>query len=127
MVGIAQQGDAVGAGHGRAGAFHRLAHGPAADALAIFGLGWRVGLGHQHIAVGQQVEPAWVVEAAGEGFDLRPWRSGRLAAFWPADGGGDVYGGDQCFDRSGEARGWPAALVYAQQGCFAAACQAGCD
>ncbi|MCY1445413.1 hypothetical protein D9M71_619250 [compost metagenome] len=55
MVGITQQGDAVGAGRAGSCALHHFLHGPAAQALAVVGLGWCAGFGHQDVAVGQQV------------------------------------------------------------------------
>jgi hypothetical protein len=49
--------------HRRAGALHHQPHDPALDALAVVGLRRGVGLGHQHVAVGQHIEPARMVEA----------------------------------------------------------------
>ena len=76
-IGIAQQRDPVGADAGRLRPFHRGDDGVVerrADAA-----GGRHRLGHQHIAVWQNLHPAGVVETGCEGIDLQPRRSsGRL-------------------------------------------------
>ena len=51
-IGIAQQGDAVGAGHAGTGALHHLLHHHALQAVIPALVGGRVALGHQHVAVG---------------------------------------------------------------------------
>uniref|UniRef100_A0A0N4ZJL1 LEPR-XLL domain-containing protein n=1 Tax=Parastrongyloides trichosuri TaxID=131310 RepID=A0A0N4ZJL1_PARTI len=96
LVAVTQQGDAVGAGHSGAGLAHDAALEPAADAAAVAGLrlGRRVGLGHQHVAVGQHVQPARVVQPDREGVDRQTLRRDRGAAFGPAHGGGDLDRGD---------------------------------
>ncbi|MNP10537.1 hypothetical protein D3C76_1026930 [compost metagenome] len=95
MVAVAQQADAVGAGHAGAGAVHDLAHHPAANALAVIGLGRGIGFGHQDIAIGQGVEPARVVQAFGKGRHLSAGRGLGRHTPGPADGRGDVDGGNQ--------------------------------
>ncbi|MNN18794.1 hypothetical protein D3C81_1320130 [compost metagenome] len=125
MVGIAQQGDAVGAGHASAGAFHRLAHHPATDAFAIFRLGWCIGLGHQNVAVGQYIEPARVVELVGEGPDLCACCCLGFAAVRPADGGCDVDGRDQRLVGRGQLRRGATAIHHVKVGGVATARQAG--
>ena len=94
-VGVAQQHDAVGRGHAGAGALHHLAHHPAFDALVV--LGRLVAFGHQHVAVGQHVHPARVVQPAGKGHHVQPGHGNGLGAFRPADGRGNVDGGNQVF------------------------------
>ena len=51
MVAVAQQGDAVGAGHAGTGAGHDLAGNPALKAETAVG-GGRIAFRHQHIAIG---------------------------------------------------------------------------
>ncbi|MNZ52890.1 hypothetical protein D3C78_707540 [compost metagenome] len=52
VVGVAQQGDAVRAGHAGTGARHDFFGDPADHACAVIRLGWGVGFGHQHISIG---------------------------------------------------------------------------
>ncbi len=94
-VGVAQQGDAVGARHAGAGARHHLLHDPALDALAVLGLGRGVGLGDEHVAVGQHEQPARMVEAGGERLHREAGGGRGPRAGGPADGGRDVDGGDE--------------------------------
>jgi len=68
-VAVTQQRDAVGARYAGAGLRHHQFHHPALDALAFFGPRRRIGLGHQHIAVGQHLQPARVIEPACKGID----------------------------------------------------------
>ncbi len=85
-MGVAQQGDAVGAGHSGASTPHEQAHEPAFDALAITGLGRRIGFGHQHVAVGQHVEPTRMVQIACERVHLSTLCRLRLRTRGPAHG-----------------------------------------
>ena len=93
-VGVAQQGNAVGAGHAGAGARHHLVHDPHAQAVAV-GPAGRVGFGHEHVAVGQHVQPARVIELVGECHHLRARRGHRRCAAAPAAGRGDLDCGQQ--------------------------------
>ncbi|MNF74433.1 hypothetical protein D3C84_564640 [compost metagenome] len=95
VVGVAQQGDAVRAGHAGTGARHDFFGDPADHACAVIRLGWGVGFGHQHIAIGQHIQPAWVFEPFGECHHLGAGRGNRLGTAWPAHGGGDIHGRDQ--------------------------------
>ncbi|MNP16441.1 hypothetical protein D3C76_1088330 [compost metagenome] len=121
MVTVAQQADAVGAGHAGTGATHHLAHHPATNALAVLGLGRGVGFRDQHIAIGQDIQPARVIQALGEGGHLGARCSHRLGAWWPANGRGDVDGGDQGLVRLGQLRRWPESVTDLQPGSLAAA------
>ncbi len=91
-VGIAQQGDAVGAGDLGASLGHDLLGHPALDAFGLF-LRRCGALCHQHVTIGQHVEPARMFELVGEALYFqafgRPWR----LVDGPAGGGGDVDGG----------------------------------
>ncbi|MNE39443.1 hypothetical protein D3C80_1333990 [compost metagenome] len=91
-VGVAQQGDAVRAGRARARLAHDAALEPAAYAApaAGFRFGRGVGLGDQNIAIGQFIEPARVVQTAGEGVDRQTLCSDGRDACGPADGGSDL-------------------------------------
>ena len=64
-VRVAQQRDAVGAGHRAAGLLLVALEEPALDALVVLGPRRRVGLGHEHVAVRQHVEPARMDRARG--------------------------------------------------------------
>ena len=55
-IGVAQERDPVGAGDTSTGHLLNLLHGPALEALGL--LGRLVGFGDQHVAVGQDVDPA---------------------------------------------------------------------
>ncbi|SPO53798.1 protein of unknown function [Pseudomonas sp. JV551A1] len=125
MVGVTQQGNAVGAGHACTCPLHYLLHDPAAQALAIFGLGRGIGFGHQDVAVGQQVKPARVVQSASERFHLSAWCCLGLVVLWPAHCRGDIHGGEGSLDWIGQLGGWATAVEYIQQGGFAAGSQAG--
>ena len=70
-VGIAQQRDAIGARHTGAGSLHEEAHRPALEALAVLRTRRRIGLGDQHVAIGQHVEPARMIQVLGEGGHLQ--------------------------------------------------------
>ena len=67
-----QQGDTVGAGTTGSRAAHHQAHDPALDAFAVVGLGRGIGFSHQHIAIGQHVQPA-------SGGALNHWQKPPLA------------------------------------------------
>jgi hypothetical protein len=102
VVGVAQQGDAVGTGHGRAGAlhhrFHHRALDPADPALARRSVAFR----DQHVAVGQDQQPARMLESAGETRERKSGGGGRSLACAPADRGGDVDPRDQAMVRRRE-------------------------
>ena len=90
-VGVAQQRDAVRRSAPRAPAcFMHLLHDPALDALAVLGPRRRVGLGDQHVAVRQHVEPARMVEAPAKAVTASPSAGDRLVAVRPAAGVRDV-------------------------------------
>src|SRR5687768_13872630 len=95
MVGITQQGDAVGAvGLGACPALDD-ALDPAADALAVLRPFRSIALGHQHVAIRQDDQLAWMVEPLGEGDDAEPVAWLRRGTLGPAAGRGDVDGRDQ--------------------------------
>ena len=91
----AQQRDAVGARRAGTGTLHQLAHDHALDALAVFGLGRRIGLGDEHVAIRQHVEPARMVESGGVSGHPKAGGGDRLGAFAPALGRRDVDGRQQ--------------------------------
>ena len=94
-IAVAQQGDAVGAWHAGAGLLHRGLLHPGLDALAARGPGRCVGLGHQHVAIGQHVQPARVVQAARECIDREPGGGDGRGAGRPARGRRDLQRRDQ--------------------------------
>ena len=127
LVGIAQQGDAVGARYASAGLGHDLLHHPATDALAVVGFLRCVGFRDQYVAIGQHIEPARVIQATGEGDHLGALGRLGLAAIGPADGRGDVHRGDQGLVRFRQLRRRAAAVGDLEPGGFAAGSQAGGD
>ncbi len=115
-IGVAQQRDAVGAGHTSARPFHHQAHQPTLDALGVFGLGRSVGLRHQHIAVGQHMQPARVVQAAGERGHARARRRLRRRTGRPTLGGRDIHGRNQRLPWWWQRGLWPRAGRDRQRG-----------
>ena len=94
-IAIAQQNDAIGRGCAGPGPALHLFRQPVLQ--TFIGLGRRVGLGHQHVAVGQHVQPAWVVELGGEGGHADARRTDGLGTRRPTFGAGDLHGGNQAF------------------------------
>jgi hypothetical protein len=92
---VAQQRDPVGAGHACARPTHDFFHDETTDALAVLRFGRRVGFGHQHIAVGEHVQPARMVKAFGERCHLSARGCLWPAALGPTHCGGDVDSRDQ--------------------------------
>ena len=84
-VGIAQERDAVGAVADRGGALHRAQHGVVEDRADAARHAQR--LGRQHVAIGQHVDPARMLEAGREGVDLEPRRGNRRLPGGPASRG----------------------------------------
>ena len=122
-VEVAQQRDAVGARRAGTGALHDLLHHEALDALARLGPGWCIRFGHQHVPVGQDVQPARMVQARDEGLHLqRACRSGHCTG-GPAHGGRNVDG-RQCRGRGrGQGRLRPRVGQVGQFGRLAAGAQ----
>ena len=89
-VGVAQQRDAVGARHPGARPFLRLPVDKALDALAVVRLRRRVALGDQHVAVGQHIDRARMIEPGREGRDRHAVGGDRLGAVGPAADRGDI-------------------------------------
>jgi hypothetical protein len=101
-VGIPQQRDAVGARRTGAGAAHDQFSDPALDALVLVGPLRRVGFGHQHIAIGQDIDRSRMIEPSGKCIHRHSVGRNRLAAGGPANGLGDVDGRYQRFFRFAE-------------------------
>ena len=99
-VRIAQQRDAVGARNRGAGPAHAHLHEPARNA-SYSRLGRGIALGDEHVAIGQHVEPARMVEPGGEG--LHREARGRLwgDAVRPALGAGQYDGRQKGLHRRG--------------------------
>ncbi|MCY1448980.1 hypothetical protein D9M71_656950 [compost metagenome] len=97
VVLVAQQSDAVGAGHPGSGTPHEFLHDPAANAFAVFGFGGCIGFRDQHIAIGQYIKPARVIQVFGKSGHLGAIGGDGLRTLRPADGRGDVHGRDQGF------------------------------
>ena len=96
VVAVAQQRDAVRAWHRGAGAAHDFLDDPALDAFVVIGFGRGVGFGDQHVAIGQHVQPARVIEVLGKCGDLGAIGRHGFGAVRPADGRGDVHRRQQC-------------------------------
>ncbi len=117
-IGIAQQGDAIGARHRRAGLFHHralhLLAQPAAG-FGIFGLGRLGRFGHQHIAVGQHVDPARVIQIARKRCNLQIVGRDGLGIGCPAFDRRHLDGGNQTLHRLGQLRVRPGPLFDRQR------------
>ena len=91
-IGVAQQRDAVGAHPHGVGASHRGDHGVVEDrprrAVRAHGLG------DQHVAIGQHLDPAGMIEADRKGVDREPGRRGRRLARAPSPGCRHLQGRD---------------------------------
>ncbi len=92
---VAQEGDPVGARHAGAGPAHDQPHHEAPDPAALVRPPRGIGLGDQHVAVGQDIEPARMVEAVGEELRREPRGGGRALAGPPAVGWCNVDGRQQ--------------------------------
>ena len=90
-VGVAQQRDAVGARDLGAGLAHHEPHGPASEAELLVRLRRRVALGDQDVAVRQHVQPARMIEPAGELVDREARRRRRGSALGPGVGRSNVH------------------------------------
>ena len=109
VVGVAQQRNAVGARGTGAGALHDHAHHfvpdlceqPVAAILGFLRLGRRIALGHEHVAVGQHIDPARMVEPARQRCHREAAGRRRPGGVGPTDGGRDVDGRDQRLVGSG--------------------------
>ncbi|MCY1296968.1 hypothetical protein D9M70_463860 [compost metagenome] len=118
-IDVPQQGDTVGAGYLGARLLHEPARHLGLDARRFVGTRRRA-FGHQHIAIGQHVEPARMLQTLGEGVDLRAAGRHGKGALGPAGGGGDVDGGDEGLVRRRQLRVGTGAVLYPQGGLFAA-------
>ncbi len=118
---IAQQRDAIGRRHAATGPAHDFFHHPRPDALALFSLGWCIALGHQHVAVGQHINPARMIEPGGQRRyrETSHWR--RHDTCGPSLGRGNVDCGNQPFGRRRQF-GVSAGLLRRQQHRRVAAC-----
>jgi hypothetical protein len=94
-INVAEQGDAVGAGHGRPRPFHDQLHNPASEAFAILGPGRGIGLGDEDVAIGEDIEPAGVIKAGRISAHRQARCHHRSRTAKPALGRGDVDGGKQ--------------------------------
>ncbi len=101
-IGIAQQTDPVRARRRGAGTFHHEHHHPSLEAAAILGPWRRIGFGDQHIAIGQYMEPARMIESDREGVDFESACSARCAISGPASRRCDIHGRQQRRFRGGK-------------------------
>ncbi|KAI3483878.1 hypothetical protein L1887_53113 [Cichorium endivia] len=95
--------------------------------LASSGLGRRIGFGHQHIAIGQHIQPARVIQAFGERCHLGARGGGWLHAIRPANGWGDIHGGDQGLVGLWQLGRRAGAIRYLQGRAFSAGSEGACD
>jgi len=94
-VRVPQSRDSVCARHAPAGLFLELFEEKPFDSRAVLRARRSVGLGHQDVAVRQDVDPPGMVESLGESYDGGPWGGHRRGPFRPTFGGDDVDGWDQ--------------------------------
>ncbi len=120
-VRVAQQRDAVCARNASTGTLHGFLHDPALDAFAVLGLRWRVGLCDQDIAVGQDIEPARMIEAVRIGRDRESCSRRRRGTHWPTPGRGDVDGRQHGVIRRRQCRMGAHAILHRQGGSFSTA------
>ena len=113
-VGIAQQHDAIGARHAHAGAARDKGDDHLHDARLSIRPCRGVGLGDEHVAIRQDVQPAREVEAGGVGGDGQARGRYGLHALGPALGGGDVHGGNERLLGFGKLRIRPGASLLRQ-------------
>ena len=99
-VRVTEQRDAVRRGHAGAGLLQQQPHDEALDTAAV--ARGAVRFGDQHVAVGQAVEPARMVEAACERLDRQPGGGGGGFVALPADDVGDLHRGQRLVARFGD-------------------------
>ena len=110
-VRVAQQCDAVCAWYGRARFFHEQFHEEAFDPLSQFRLRRGGGFRHEHIAIGQDVEPAGVLQTAGKRSDRKPLRRNGCKAAWPTGRRRDIESRQEVLRRFGDLRGGTACCL----------------
>ena len=93
-VGIAEQGDAVCAGHGAAGLLLVALEEPAADALVVERALRGVRFSDQYVAVRQHMQPPGMIEPISVGTYDQPIGRFRECAVGPPDGPGNLYRGE---------------------------------
>ena len=76
----------------------------AANAEPLVGFGRRVAFGDQHVAIGQHVQPARMVEPAANSLTAKPWAAVGIVPLWPRRRLGHVDGWQQ--GRIGFRRAW---------------------
>ena len=110
-IGIAQQRDAIGRRHAGTRAAHQIAHHPVDEAAPARG---RVGLGHQHVAIGQAIHPARVIQTIGKARHGEAGGGLRLAPGRPAHRIGNVHGRDHLATRAGDLGPLPGHLRHVE-------------
>jgi hypothetical protein len=101
-----QQRNTIGARHACPCTTHHQTRDPPLDPFIVIGLGRRICLGYQYIAIGQHIKPARMVQALGEGSDAQAWGGYRGCALGPTLDGCDVDGRDQGRMWRRKLRGW---------------------
>ena len=101
-IGIPQQANPVGRRHACAGNAHHPFHSDALDALTVIGFGWRIAFGHQHIAIGQHLQPARMVQPGSQRRDGQTRHRHGHFTRRPAFGRSNVDRGNQCLARRGQ-------------------------
>ncbi|OIQ65145.1 hypothetical protein GALL_532980 [mine drainage metagenome] len=106
-IGVAQQDDLVGALFQGAGRLLHPLGDPVFQARGLGGLGG--GFRGEDVAVGQDIEPAGMVQARGEGRDREAGGRLGLGPSRPGDGLGDIHRRQQTLVGRGQVRLWPEA------------------
>ena len=124
LISVAQDGDAVGARDGGSRLLHEQPHEESLYPLAVFRSRGRTALGDQHVAIGQDMQPARMVQPIGEEIDDQSGRGARLAARWPTPSRCNFDRGDQRLARGGKRGGRPEARLQGKLSPIAAGCGA---
>lgn len=87
---VAQQRDAIGARNDAACLFLIMRHEPAAHAAVGIGPLGRIGFGHEYVAIGQHVQPSWMIQSGRKRRNRGAVVSDRSLSFPPPHGINDV-------------------------------------
>ena len=102
-IGVAQQHDAIRRwSRIRTRRLHDRRLDVADDTARVVRFRRRVGFRHQHVAIGQHQQPAWMIEVFCECRDRKPVRRCRLLARLPVHGFRDVHCRNECLVRRGK-------------------------
>src|SRR6202040_2891426 len=105
-VGVAQQGDTVGALNAGTCPVLLYSRNPTLDTAFVLRPRRSIGFGDENVTVWKNVKPTRMVEADREGLDRKAGRGRGARALRPTLRWGDIDGGDDCFSRLGQRGIW---------------------